>query len=69
MAKKKTLLIIPFVIIMTVITIVDSALIVGLVLFVMLYTIIEMLATPLPVTKYEITKSSKDIVNDKSTPA
>ena len=54
---------------MITITIADNAFIVGLVLFVMLYTTIEIFATPFPVTKYDITKSSSDIVNDKSIPA
>ena len=51
------------------ITIVESALIVGFVRFVMLYTTMEMFSTPLPVTKYDITKSSKDIVKLRRIPA
>lgn len=42
--------------------IVDKALIVGLIRFDMVYTKIEMFLTPFPDTKYEMTKSSKDIV-------
>ena len=47
---------------------VESALIEGLMRFDMVYTKIEILDTPLPVTKYEITKSSKLIVNAMSAP-
>ena len=42
---------------------VESALIEGLTRFDIVYTVMEMLDTPLPVTKYEIIKSSNDIVN------
>ena len=48
---------------------VDNAFIVGLVLFDMLYTTMEMFDTPFPVTKYETTKSSIDIVKARSIPA
>ena len=47
---------------------VDNALIDGFTLFDIVYTRMEMLLTPLPVTKYEMIKSSKLIVNATSAP-